>query len=453
MFARGIRPRPAPQHLPELDLREDWLCKDQIADLRHVDAGIEHIHRDRHAGEGLVLEVVDEGVGAGVVRDDDPCQTSFIFGIQGVERLVQPPGMLLGYREEDRLCRKRPGLIHLAPLHELPHDRLRRSFDSDLLLQLRPLEVDLVRVDALLDQSVALALRQVGGAETFDLEVRLRSEDAFAEVDQDAVLHRLVVGVERGRHMVVAVEEPESVPVDQLGGCRRQPDLHGVQVRKDVPPLVVDAPVRLVGEDQVELAWRDEIPAVLVLLRVDLLKRLDRGDVEPPFLVVPALQDLVLRLVGEELQEALIPRLVAERLPVGEEEHLLCPVFLQEGVDDRHRNAGLPRAGRHDDQPFAVAFVNMLKHTLDVLDALRAVDDAGVDLDRFCGIDLLDLEAEPLKVFLCVEALHQPERVALPVPEPYLVAVREEDEDVPPGLPCNIVGVLLSLLLPDERVF
>lgn len=192
-------------------------------------------------------------------------------------------------------------------LHELPHDRFGRTFDGDLLLQLCALEVNLVRVDPpLLDQPVALTLRQVGRSETFDLEVRLRSDDAFAEIDQDAILHRLVIRVERGRHIVVTVEEPEGVPVDQFGGCCRQSDLHGVQVGEDVSPLVVDAPVRLVGEDQVELAGRDAVLPTLVLLGIDLLKCLNGRDVQPFLFIVYAVQDLVLGLVGgEELQKAL----------------------------------------------------------------------------------------------------------------------------------------------------
>ena len=43
----GAQARAAPDHLPELDPRVDRLEEDQVGDLGHVDAGIEHVHRDR----------------------------------------------------------------------------------------------------------------------------------------------------------------------------------------------------------------------------------------------------------------------------------------------------------------------------------------------------------------------------------------------------------------------
>lgn len=100
-----------------------------------------------------------------------------------------------------------------------------------------------------------------------------------------------------------------------------------------------------------------------------------------------------------------------------------------------------------------MTFIEVLQHPLDVLDALGPIDDTGVDLDRSFGVDPRVLEPEPLKVFLCVEAFQLSKRIALPVPEPYLIAVGEEDEDVLAGLPLNVIGALLRLLLPDERVF
>ncbi len=40
------QPRAAPEHLPELGLRAHQLEEDQVHDLRDVDAGVEHVHRD-----------------------------------------------------------------------------------------------------------------------------------------------------------------------------------------------------------------------------------------------------------------------------------------------------------------------------------------------------------------------------------------------------------------------
>lgn len=52
-----------------------------------------------------------------------------------------------------------------------------------------------------------------------------------------------------------------------------------------------------------------------------------------------------------------------------------------------------------------------------------------------------------------IKAPHLPERVALLLLEPDLIAVGEEDEDVSPGLLFDVVGILLRLLLSDKGIF
>ena len=64
--------RAAPDHLPELDLRVDRLEEDQVRHLGHVDAGVEHVHRDRDVRRLVLLrEVVEQALRIlGVVVDD-----------------------------------------------------------------------------------------------------------------------------------------------------------------------------------------------------------------------------------------------------------------------------------------------------------------------------------------------------------------------------------------------
>ncbi len=59
-FAARGRPSAgaAPDHLPELDLAEDRFGEDQVPNAGHVDAGIEHVHGDRHARKVLELEFI-----------------------------------------------------------------------------------------------------------------------------------------------------------------------------------------------------------------------------------------------------------------------------------------------------------------------------------------------------------------------------------------------------------
>ena len=52
--------RAASDHLPELDLRVDRLEEDQVRYLGHVDAGVEHVHRDRDVGRLVLLREIIE---------------------------------------------------------------------------------------------------------------------------------------------------------------------------------------------------------------------------------------------------------------------------------------------------------------------------------------------------------------------------------------------------------
>src|SRR4051794_20415792 len=54
---------PTPDHLPELDFTEDWFGKYKILNCRHVNTGIEHVHRNGYAWHRLELEVVQRRVG------------------------------------------------------------------------------------------------------------------------------------------------------------------------------------------------------------------------------------------------------------------------------------------------------------------------------------------------------------------------------------------------------
>ena len=64
--------RAAPDHLPELDARVDRLEEDQVRNLGNVDAGIEHIDRDRDVGRLVLLrEIIEQALRIlGVIVDD-----------------------------------------------------------------------------------------------------------------------------------------------------------------------------------------------------------------------------------------------------------------------------------------------------------------------------------------------------------------------------------------------
>ena len=67
------------------------------------------------------------------------------------------------------------------------------SLQRNFLLKIGALEIDLVRVDPLLKQPGPFCLRQIRRFHPFDLEMRLGSKDAPAEINKHPVFHGFVV--------------------------------------------------------------------------------------------------------------------------------------------------------------------------------------------------------------------------------------------------------------------
>ncbi len=93
----GTEPRAAADHLPELGLRAHQLEEDEIHDLRHVDAGVEHVDRDGDVRRlVLVREVVDQALRVLGLEGDDAGELALVVRVVGVEALGDELGVLPG---------------------------------------------------------------------------------------------------------------------------------------------------------------------------------------------------------------------------------------------------------------------------------------------------------------------------------------------------------------------
>ena len=69
-FVRFQQAGAATDHLPKLGVAEDGLGEDEIDDLPHVNAGIQHVHADGNAGHIVAGELIEQAaltIDAGVV--------------------------------------------------------------------------------------------------------------------------------------------------------------------------------------------------------------------------------------------------------------------------------------------------------------------------------------------------------------------------------------------------
>ena len=222
----GTEPRAATHHLPELGLRAHQLEEDQVHDLGDVDAGVEHVYRDREVWVLiLVREAVDQALRVLRLEGDDAGELALVVQIVGVETLGDEfrVGLVLG--EEDGFAKPvaagdrdaaghevRQHLVHSVLVEQPLVDRL--GLD---LVGHRAVVVPFQRVPLVL-----VLLRQLVVLDALALELE-RHRDGLGR-HEEAVAYRLLQRVSVGRHTVLQVEQAVGVAVHLVLGRRREPD-------------------------------------------------------------------------------------------------------------------------------------------------------------------------------------------------------------------------------------
>ena len=81
-------------------------------------------------------------------------------------------------------------------------------------------------------------------------------------------------------------------------------------------------------------------------------------------------KNLVFPFVREKWFEPFIECLVAEGFPVSKEQDFLYESLVHQDFDNGHSHTGLSCTGRHDNECFAVPFLQMFNNPLDALNSL-----------------------------------------------------------------------------------
>ena len=133
-------PRTTADHLPELRFAAHFFEKHQIHTLRHIDARVHHIHRDRNKRRLVRLfEVVNDGLCIGVIADH-PLDESRVLGLQlRVELAEAFPDKLrvaLVLGKDDGLADAVAARRLDAPFHQVLQHRVHGVGVEDELIQL-----------------------------------------------------------------------------------------------------------------------------------------------------------------------------------------------------------------------------------------------------------------------------------------------------------------------------
>ena len=345
-----------PDHLPELRLRPHRLEEDEVGDLGHVDAGVEHVDADGDLWHLVrFAEFLDEVVG---VRDpvrDDARERPGELRPSCVEALRDEVGMALVLREDDRLG-QRVAAGHLVPGF---HEQREHLVDS-VGVEQKP--IDLVGVDGIRRAVVTpvheiphVLLSRAQVVVTNALAQKRRSDGDAMRRHEVAVIDGPIETVGVRRHPVFQVEEAVGVVVDLVLRRRGETEQQRVEVLEQVPVLGVHAAVRFVDDDEIERSGAEGAVAVVVGLLREAHHRLVGGGVDAPRAgaVFDEVDDGHL---GHEFDEC-SRGLFDERSAVGEEQDGLGPIRVDELLDDGGRGARLTRTGRHDEQGLALLAV------------------------------------------------------------------------------------------------
>jgi hypothetical protein len=362
----AAQPGAAPDHLPELHVGPDRLGEHQVDDLGDVDAGVEHVDRDRDRQiVGRVLEVGDEVLGARLVVVDDLAEGRAVLRVQLGEHVGQVDRVVVVAGEHDGLADAAAGGVAQAVVHEgAPHVAGRGAVEQQAI-ELAGLELGGRRLAALGLERVLLL-----GVHGRVLEAGVAE---LAGEGQDPKRHEVLAGdglgqaEVRGRIALGATEVREGVAADVVDRGRGEADLQRVEVQKQGLVLVVDAAVRLVGDDQVE-------EADVEVLVAGHHRRVG-GEVDAGRLVAAgAGADHDPGLARQVVLEHVVG-LAAQLDAVAQEQHALGPAGAQEHLDQRQRDPGLAGAGGLDQERLAEVVREPIGDPLDRLELVDAIGD------------------------------------------------------------------------------
>jgi len=253
VFAQAGAPA---NHLPELGLGADDLEEHQIDHLRHINAGVEHVHRDgdvRHAV--LEGELINQALRVLGLVGHHASEGALVLGVIGIEALGNEVRMGVVLGKDDGLAQAVTASHFLALGHQVAQHLVHGVGVEQPLVQCGG-------VHRIGDVAFFVPLQCVPPFFLFFRQVLVL--DALALVlewhrnrtgwHQIALGHGFVQAIDIGGYATFQVKQPVGVVVNLVLGRGGQAHQHGVKVIKDGAVLLVHRAVRLVDDDEVKVA-------------------------------------------------------------------------------------------------------------------------------------------------------------------------------------------------------
>src|SRR5258708_39386469 len=157
------------------------------------------------------------------------------------------------------------------------------------------------------------------------------------------------------------------------------------------------------------------------------------------------------RLIGEMCLEAIIERLLNQRLAISDKQDVLGLVRSQKQIRERHGRARLSGASCHNKQRSTPGFRKSLSDAPDGFVLVSAVNDFGADRLGFERLPILPNKVQTTEV-ICLEwASHESGIGIADIPEIPVEAVRHESERLEALTPRDLRQVMPQLLFALAR--
>ncbi len=331
---KEIRAQPCapPDHLPKLDLGIHRLEEHQIHHLRHIDAGVQHVHGNGDMGCLVLLgEIVDQRLDVVDLVGNHPGKVPGVFRVVVVETLFDKVRVGLVAGEDDGLAEAVATLHLMAVLHKVLETLVHGVLIEQPVVQgggvhlLRDQGAFRHIVTPLQGFPLSLfVLGQVVVANAFPGKAQIHL--LYLRRHQIAIADRLaqLIGV-RG-HALFQIEQVIGVLVHLLPGGGGQAKQHGVEIAENRPVALIHRAVGLVDDDQIEVPHPEPgLVGIGAQVGIDQAHHGRIGThIHPAFGVL--LGDQVHRAGFWQVGLEGIHRLVHQRHPVRQEQGALDPV-------------------------------------------------------------------------------------------------------------------------------
>ena len=448
------KPRAATDHLPELRLRPHLLEKYQVHALGHVNAGIHHIHGYCDIGRLVRLfEIVNDGLGIGIVTDHPLDKASLVFRIQLVEALADKFRVPLILGENDGFPQPVASRSFNAALHQILQHDIHRTLIEDKLIHScgrnkvrQPAVLGKIRLEAFL-----VLYRQFIVVNAFLQKLGLHFVVVVGHQNMILLYRRLVI-IGIGGHAMLHLEELVCIPIHIRLWRGRKSHHDGIEIIKNRAVLLENTAMTLIDDDQVKVRGCKQPHAVPALRIVDGIQhsRIGREDnAGIPIILVAA--EITKGHVRQIVLEVIL-RLLHQRRPIRKEEDIGGVPSPAQHIRQAGDGSRFSRTGGHHQQMLPKALLDLLTYRADSILLIVAIRNAVVDGNAHEIQAILPPVHQLLEIILAEDTTDRPLRAADIVPEIRLKSIGGEGHRTLPEFLLQSVRVESGLLSAVVRI-